>query len=235
MYTKRFFQILAVYFLYIIIRYVIYRFFPVTNFDSWIIRDTMVDIPRVLGILAIVSIIGLKGLMSELSSVRSITVLQAIIIILFIVSGFEKCFHYSFLRLSNYDYFILFVNTVLVGLFEELLFRKAFHDEVFKLKNMVVSCFITSALFTIFHIQAQNFSEFPAIFSVGILFAILREKGVPLIWLVLSHISYDLIVLFWADGGLTDNDSNQILVIGFYLFLTFVILGEDKLVRRNSN
>ncbi|GMR22479.1 MAG: hypothetical protein BMS9Abin37_0833 [Acidobacteriota bacterium] len=95
---------------------------------------------------------------------------------------------------------VLTLSSVLVACWEEILYRGVFVNAIGDWKGARAAVWGSSFLFTIMHIQAQPLSGWPSIFLCGVLFALMRVRGVGLPWLILSHAAYDSLVFLGATG-----------------------------------
>lgn len=184
-------------FLYMGIRYLIYKFFVIETEDDWLIRDVVMDIPRILCFFIVIKFLDAerrKDFYSMHLPSRSLLLgLTLLILIRPIMSIFfdTDSMSLKYILISGFS-------SVFVALFEEALFRGLLFDSLKSLVGTGKAIFASALVFMVFHIQAQGFEFFPLLFLYGVLFATLRAKGCPLIWLVILHAVIDVLVTIWV-------------------------------------
>jgi hypothetical protein len=95
---------------------------------------------------------------------------------------------------------VLVGSSVLVGLWEEILFRGVLLNAIRDWKGTRAAIFGSSFLFTVMHVQAQPLVSWPSLFLAGLVFAALRVQGVGLWWLILGHAVFDTLALVGPMG-----------------------------------
>ena len=185
---------------YAAMRYFVYSVIPQTEeFGNWIVKDTIMDVPRLIcGSLALgfgLWKLGKRGL-GFLSG--GLTIAAILFIFDIGIMGIDGLMRTPY-SLSFREITILSISSFVVAFNEELLFRglgisalKAWRGDNFALWS-------STFLFTVFHYSAQPLSEWPAIFFFGLLMGQLRLAGVSLYWLILYHGASDS-MWFWLDG-----------------------------------
>lgn len=99
--------------------------------------------------------------------------------------------------LLNIGLVIFIGSSLCVALFEELLFRGGLLQSLKERHGNFIAIWISSFLFTIFHIQAQEFHGWPFIFMSGLFWAGLRiYQRVSLVWLIVIHWVVDVVWIF---------------------------------------
>jgi membrane protease YdiL (CAAX protease family) len=81
--------------------------------------------------------------------------------------------------------------TIPVALFEEISFRGALLLSLTDWLGKRAAVWVSSLAFMVFHVQAQPLSHWPNLGLFGLVFAILRTKGVSILWLAGIHWVYD--------------------------------------------
>jgi membrane protease YdiL (CAAX protease family) len=84
-----------------------------------------------------------------------------------------------------------FFTSLVVGAFEEYAFRGPLLFAFQQRMPILTATLLSSALFTVFHIQAQPLEWWLEIFFAGVVFASIRLRGVSLVWLALIHTLID--------------------------------------------
>ncbi len=175
----------------------IYHLIPVANFDDWVFRDTVMNVPRLLGFALIIFMpwyrIGIQSLFSFNGWNRNITLVTIAVTAL----ALSRSIFFDYVPQAPEVFIVLLFSSVAVGLFEETLFRGIIFESVQQLKGTKVAIVASAILFMVFHMQAQSIMQFPLFFAFGLLFGILRSKGTSLLFLVFIHSIYDILVLFW--------------------------------------
>lgn len=213
--------------LYCVLRFIVYEFLPAPDMENWIIRDFVMNGPRIL-CMVLALVFGFKrGLFQKQDFLphRTAITLISVASVFFLFSAVLRSF---FIDYCNYSYEALItivMSSFVVGFFEEILFRGVLlksYREAFGPRYAVVQ---SSLIFMVFHVQAQPYSSFPAIFLAGVLFACLRLEGVSLLWLSLLHSVYDILVLLWipSDEARTtwiyvDLGTSGLLVLAYWVW-----------------
>jgi len=216
---QRFLFSLGVFSIYCLLRFIIYHYFPVTDVDSWIKRDALMNLPRLICLsLLLIFVIDKKGeLLPNKQGVKvAMVALPVLVMPLFVRSLFFETRVFS-----DESLFIVLISSFVVGFFEETLFRGSIFDSLANSFSNRDSVLVSSVLFTIFHFQSQSIIDFPQIFLLGIIFAILRLYKVSLFWLAILHSVFDCIVLFWSPSEQMKLEWSSYELI-FYIFVAAI-------------
>jgi len=89
--------------------------------------------------------------------------------------------------------------TIPVVLFEEYAFRGGLLEGLRRHLDPGPAILLGSALFALFHVEAQPFLEWPAIFLYGAAWSGLRLRGLGLGWLAAIHFAVDAIYFLGSD------------------------------------
>lgn len=204
-----------IFLIYASLRWLAYDLYPVEDFADWVVRDTFMDFPRLL-VLALSLWLGLRLWSTEALGLhfrgwREATwVFVVFFLLLWLPDAWVRTTPHG---LSASTLTLLTASSVLVGCWEELLFRGVFFNAIREWKGAKAAAWGSSVLFTVMHIQAQPLYGWPAIFLCGMLFALLRLRGVGLLWLMAYHGLFDALVFFGPTGP------SQIVVLPFALLL----------------
>jgi membrane protease YdiL (CAAX protease family) len=197
-------------------RFVIYWTFPVRSVEKipgleaviigpgyeWWVRDTIMDVPRLVafGLTLWVGhyFWGFDGLGWHARRWRLGLVWGSVGAAL-ILSG-------SLLGTESNAYplrilAVLSLSSIIVALHEETLFRGVLFNALRDVGGGQWAIWAPTALFTVYHVQAQPIEGWPSIFASGLLLVVLRWQGVGLVWLVLSHAVGDSIIYFGSHGS----------------------------------
>jgi len=204
-----------IFLLYAALRWLVYAALPADDFADWAVRDTLINGPRLL-VLALSLHIGLRlwgkeGLGLHTRGWKPATFVFVVFCLLLWLPG-------AWLRTEPFELsagalVLLTGSSVLVGCWEEILYRGVFFNAIREWKGAKAAVWGSSFLFTIMHIQAQPIAHWPSIFLFGMVAALLRLRGVGLIPLIAIHTLYDTLIFFGATG------SSQILGLPAALFL----------------
>jgi membrane protease YdiL (CAAX protease family) len=200
---------LAVVVTYMTVRFFIYRWAVVSSDTEWFFRDCLMCVPRLLGFIAAFFIHRKFFTSNSIAADRSRTILWGVGLLgVYIVGYFFKGWNPWPLP----EILIGLVTSMVVGFFEEYLFRGALLGSLLVLKSHAVAIIFSSLLFTVYHWQAQPLMGWPAIFLVGIAFSNARIQGVSLFSLSVIHGLIDtLAFLFWNPPSWI---SEWILIVG---------------------
>lgn len=183
---------------YMIIRALVYLFIPATSQWAWFYRDCWMTIPRFVTFCSLL-LMDLYIWKSSLFDFLFKDIGQAAF-----YGGILVFIYLSYLIGSYGDpwpgKFILIgiVTSAMVGLFEEYAFRGIILGNLVKKWSKVSSILGSSAVFTLFHFQAQPFNEWPSLFLAGVALANLRLRGLSLFWLVVIHTVIDAAYFFFG-------------------------------------
>lgn len=208
---------------YIGVRALIYSYMPLKNGVDWFIRDTAMDIPRVVG-LALVSWLGVRFWGARGIGFHGGGGIEALrwglpwIAIAFVPEFFLP---YSF----NYGPFALATEAVncflFVAIFEETLFRGALVNAFADIVGPWSAITLSALLFTVFHLQAVPFIEWPNLFMNGMFFGLLRRQGVGLPWLIFLHGTFD--TLFYLGPHHYGDLSLEVRAVSYGALALFIL------------
>jgi membrane protease YdiL (CAAX protease family) len=109
---------------------------------------------------------------------------------------------------TPFKMFVGFFTSLVVGVFEEYAFRGPLLFALRQRLSLFATVVLSSVLFSIYHVQAQPFRCWVAIFLTGVIYANLRFRGLDLGWLAVIHGVTD--ALFFAFPDINPN------MFGFY-------------------
>jgi membrane protease YdiL (CAAX protease family) len=201
---------------YVATRFVIYQNFPlrtgqmtyqgghlvaVTPGVYWWMRDTIMDVPRVIA-FGLTMWAGryfwdLDDLGWHARRWRLGLVWGSIGAALIIAGSAFSTTPYAY---PSRIFAVLALSSVVVALFEEALFRGLLFNALYDLGGRHTAIYLSAALFAVYHVQAQPIEGWPAIFAMGVLYGVLRWQGVGLVWLVASHALGDALFFLGGDG-----------------------------------
>lgn len=191
-----------IFLIYATLRYFVYDAFPADDFTGWAVRDTLMDGPRLLVFLLSlalgVRIWGWNGLGLHKGGFRTAVTILVFYFLLLCYPQFW--FRETPYALGALPFGILTVSSLLVALWEEILYRGVFLNALRDWVSTKVAVLGSSILFAVMHIQAQPIVGWPSIFLTGMLFALMRVRGVALTWLIAIHWIIDSIVFLGAYG-----------------------------------
>ena len=194
---------------YVAARFVIYQNFPLRAGQMtvqggrfyWSMRDTIMDVPRVIA-FSLTLWAGryfwdLDGLGWHARRWRLGLVMGSIGATLILTGSAFSTTPYAY---PSRIFAVLALSSVVVALFEEALFRGLLFNALYDLGGRHTAIYLSAALFTVCHVQAQPIQVWPAIFAMGVLYGVLRWQGVGLVWLVASHALGDALFFLGGDG-----------------------------------
>lgn len=187
----------AVLILYLSMRGIIYALCPVETDEDWAKRDMIMNIPRFICFVAILYIQKFKKLEITINfSAAGVKFVLVTCVLLFILIQLRTLFMYTTaLQSSSIEWIV--VGSLLVGFFEEGLFRGLFFDIFKTYIGSLFAIFFSTFLFTLFHFQSHTLIDYPALFSIGIMMALMRDRGTSLFMLALLHAAYDSVTIFY--------------------------------------
>jgi len=191
----------AIMLLYVGVRALIYSAVPDDVPGGWIATDTMMDLPRLL-CFALALVVGLKlwgrrGLGLHADRVVAGIGIGAASVVLGLLGNFSRAPTAGY---PAHVLAVLAVSSLIVALHEELVFRGVIFTGLRDWLGSQVAIWISSVLFVVYHVQAQPLAEWPTIFLFGVLYAVLRDRGVGLWWLILAHAALDALVFLTNHG-----------------------------------
>jgi membrane protease YdiL (CAAX protease family) len=187
--------------LYMAIRFVVYAVYPLEHWWHWWARDTLMDIPRLLAfslsLWAGVCLWGRRSFGWHAGRPGLGLGLGGLAVALWMM---EHVLHVKTFNYPQHMFLVLCLNSLIVALLEETLFRGVILHALYDWHGTAVALWGSSALFAVYHIQAQPVSSWPSIFLVGFLFAVMRCQGVGLWWMILAHAALDSLVFLGSYG-----------------------------------
>lgn len=205
----------AIFLVYAALRYLIYDSVPAPTGFDWFLRDTLMNGPRLLA-LGLALLLGLKvwrreGLGLHARGGRTAAlVFFTFFFVLWLPDAWSRSGENG---LGIPALLVLAASSVLVGAWEEILYRGVLLNGIRDWKGTQAAIWGSSFLFTIMHVQAQPVLHWPSLFLCGVLFAVMRAQGVGLIWLIAVHAAYDALALMGPTGP------GSIPGLSFLLFL----------------
>lgn len=181
---------LAVIVAYTLVRAGVYHFYPVTSLETWYNRVVLMNIPR-LGALDALLLLNrcwnLARFDLPLKDFRRAVFLGfvPVAVWLFYFSGGDGQQFTPTMMMGG------FLTSLIVGAYEEYAFRGPMLFALRERMSLLATVMISSALFTIYHIQAQRLDIWPTIFLTGVILANLRFRGLSIGWLALIHAVID--------------------------------------------
>lgn len=191
-----------VFLLYASLRWCVYSSYPVKDFAGWLLRDTVMNAPRLL-VLALSLRLGLRVWnRQELGlHARGWRPAAFAFVLFFLVLWLPDAWlRMEPLELSTSALALLAASSIIVGVWEEMLYRGVFFNAIREWKGAKAAVWGSSLLFTVMHIQAQSIAHWPSIFLCGMVFAILRLRGVGLVPLIACHALFDTVVFLGGTG-----------------------------------
>jgi membrane protease YdiL (CAAX protease family) len=214
---------------YMISRSYVYQRVPVQTTSDWLLRDTIMDLPRIAAALFTLYFgcraWGWKKLGFDLKGAGPAAVVGAALLLTEIV--FSWLGSESFVLPGRSLYIFLFSSFV-VGSVEEVLFRGALLNALRDWKGDLAALWASSFLFTIYHVQAQPYAGWPGIFMIGFVMALLRLNGVSILWLILIHGMVDCVC------GLVGRNMDTSMILFYDSTLLLIVLALAVHMRLNS-
>jgi membrane protease YdiL (CAAX protease family) len=170
-------------------KFAVYAAFPAGDTFEFMIRDSVLDLPRLLAGSAAFYYAWKKygkerlGL-HERGGLVSLLVLGMLLLSL-MVDGFNPS------PPPLPIFLILGLSSFVVGFHEEFVFRGLCLEALKDLAGERVAFWLSSLLFTVFHYKAQPLVTWPGIFVAGLLFARMRLDGISIWCLIFIHGTYD--------------------------------------------
>gem|GEM_PF-5285513 len=186
----------TVIFLLIVTFYVISKLVIFSVEESFLIRDTLLNLPRLLCAVAA----GIYGLRTFGPFKMGFHLNGAKIFYIILLAEIFSLGAYGLLThgpLPSYKGILIFAASgLVVSLFEEVVFRGLGIASLTNWKSHKTAIWTTSILFTAIHFGNQPLTVFPAIFFFGILMSLMRIAGISLLFLIITHTAYDFLWLF---------------------------------------
>lgn len=230
-YKRNFYYALGILIAYCIFRLFIYLELPAHDYDSWVIRDTVMNVPRLICFGLLIFIVYRKYKIQDVTSpigsekIKILWVSAFLMLMIALRMPFFELYSHPWKSLV-----ILTISSLIVGFFEEILFRGAIFDSLKKWRGTGFAILCSSALFLLFHIQAQKIETFPLIFLLGILFSLLRLHGATLLQLSILHAIYDVLVLLWIPTAELNTVwvAFEFLYVLILIFFTYFLFSKAK-------
>lgn len=191
---------LAVICTYTLARAGVYLFFPGTTQDAWFFRDTLMCLPR-LGAFAALLLLNRRWQLAlfempprDFGRAARLGFVPTILWVFYFAGGYGHAF-------TPFRILVGAFTSLIVGVYEEYAFRGPLLDALRQRMSLLPAIALSSALFTIFHLQAQPVQIWGAIFLMGVIFANLRVRGLGLGWLALIHGVIDAFYFVFTDNA----------------------------------
>ena len=225
---------LAVIVAYVLIRSSVYHFFPVTSQEAWLLRDTLMTVPR-LGAFAALVLLN-RIWKADRFDLRLWDFGRAAL--LRFVPTALWVFHFRGGQGDNFtpsQMAVGFFTSLVVGLFEEYAFRGPLLFALRQRLSLLATAVVSSALFAVYHVQAQPMRSWGAIFLTGVIYANLRFRGLSLGWLAIIHGATD--AFYFVFPGTTPNlfSFHGVAFQGGLLAYAVLTFPRSKPVGRPSN
>ena len=183
---------------YMIIRGVIYLFMPPNSQWAWFYRDCWMSVPRVVTFFSLLLIDRYVWKSSpfdfHIKDIGRGSFYGGILVFIYLfhlIGSYGDPWPKKFILIGIFT-------SAMVGLFEEYAFRGVILGNLAKKWSKSSAVLGSSAIFTLFHFQAQPLTEWPGIFLAGVVFANLRLKELSLFWLVVIHTVIDAAYFFFG-------------------------------------
>lgn len=215
---------------YMGVRSIIYFLLPATSMEAWFARDTIMSVPRLAAFAAL--LLFNRTWKSSTFDWQPEDFGKVLLFGGLLVAFYA--FYYSASGGSTIPKFAaawLALTTVPVVLFEEYAFRGPLLTRLCQQLNPPMGILLTSLLFTVFHLQAQPFSDWGEIFFVGFILANLRIKGLSLGGLALIHFLVDMV---WVFFGISHPGMTSFNGMAFQIALLLCALLSFPYVKRRN-
>lgn len=183
---------------YMAVRALIYRSHPAYTMEEWMARDILMTLPRLAGFGATLWAMRSDQLPGSSPSPldRAIAALGLALVVA--VWWFWELVPQGRADRPFPDLFIALWTSLVVGLFEEYMFRGHLLAALPRRWPPLASSGVSAAIFTVYHVQAQPIEAWPMIFLFGVVFGNLRWMGTGLMTLSLAHGLIDWSVFFFS-------------------------------------
>jgi membrane protease YdiL (CAAX protease family) len=180
------------------VRAVVYRLIPAYSGSDWFIRDAWMTVPRFASFIALLCMNRLlwKSFQFDIDVRRyRRAVLYGLPLVGLVLWGLaESCGRYW----PRHVVLAAAFTTPFVGAFEECAWRGVVLEALRARRSTFTAIVLSSLLFTLYHVQAQPFSAWPAIFLIGVVLANYRIRGLSIFWLAIIHTVVDTAVFLFA-------------------------------------
>lgn len=227
-----------IFLLYFLLRYFVYNNTDDHRYLDWAIRDTVMNIPRLVCLLLIFIHIpikeigfGRKILKNDIYVIGLLSI--SLIAIDYFIGGMAFNFYNSYLVV----YVLISIGGIFSSLFEEVLFRGIFFTKIREYMGVNLSILISTALYTLLYIGAQPTYLLPINFLYGFILGSIRARGRSIWIVILIHFVHSLPETFFGEIKQFSNEywlyifSYIILaVVSYYMFVyrTKYTLKESK-------
>jgi len=195
---------------YVLARYCVYAMFSVYvpgagfSWERWFIRDIYMSIPRLAALGLCLAVMRTNGGIGQWAWHWRLQPLSGALVAGLTASDILRWAGESrAARFSSMQIGVGWITTLPVAFFEEFCFRGLLFTALRDRLGARGAAFASSALFAVYHVQAQGLTEWPKIFVFGIGACAALHRGAGLPWLILSH---ELIDGAWfhfgSDGAL---------------------------------
>ena len=208
------------------LRALIYQWLKVDSYEAWVRRDLVMNLPRGL-CLGVALWFGLKSWkLPDLGlHWRGLGIAFVFLFIELLAKGLIGGLKEGPAFQDN-EFLYLTIGSITVGFFEEILFRGVLFNSLRDWMGARTAIFGSSFLFMFFHWQAQDLASWPFLFLFGCLNAGLRQCGVSVLALAVTHAIFDTLYFCFkeiAPGSFAYFGYNifyLLLALGFFYFNT---------------
>jgi membrane protease YdiL (CAAX protease family) len=181
---------------YMLARLAIYLSLPAISRAEWFYRDCLMTVPRALGLVA-------AFIFTDTSDRHSPKTTTYVYASLLLLSTFVVVIAADWAPWPAHMVLIGLLTSLVVGFFEEYLFRGALLSGLAKSMSTRKAIMASSGVFAISHITAQPLEGLPTLFAIGIVFGNLRTHGLAIPALACLHAAIDWTYFFFDESSLT--------------------------------
>lgn len=193
---------LAVYGAYVLLGVALNRFFPFRDMDQWyriFLWGTLLRMAALTVLLAAARrddamLFGFEGMRWPTVAIHAALMLGLWSLLLTQAHGEPWSSRERILGVSA---------CLVVGVFEETLFRGALLDGLCRMIGPARASLASAAMFMVFHTRPQAVAAWPHIFLTGAVFANLRFRSMSLGYLALIHAAVDSMFFFYGKEPMT--------------------------------
>jgi membrane protease YdiL (CAAX protease family) len=181
---------LAILVAYAIARYYFYFYLPAIEGSQWqwLARDTLLDLPRLLGsalaVFFIVRFLGRTALGHPMEGAKSNIVC---VWVAFCIAPVLSLLSIRPPEITPEALFMMVASSFILAIFEELTMRGLLTRGLAELMSPLKAAFVAALVYTLLHIQSTPLRVWPLLFAIGLVASAARLVGVGLGWLVLAH------------------------------------------------
>lgn len=173
---------------YMAARFLIYRFMPIQDFDSWFQRDVVMTVPRLGGFAACLYIASRNGGLKQWGWTASLSRRGgAVLITAAVMEIFMHLVRGSNTELGSAKLMVGWLSTGPVALFEEAAFRSLLFLALRRKMSPLLAALLSSFAFALYHVQAQPLSSWPHLLAFGLGTCAALHVGTGVVWLVATH------------------------------------------------